>query len=258
MLSVIKSKRFLMSLLLSVFSFCVSILYNMSALFELDLENFNAVLQDILNQLVPLIIISGIFVVMITFLSYYFGNILQEKINKENKKVDKIGIIIIIISGIIIPILIGLLDYFLAFPETQNFVSLGFTILNTTVSIFYNGFIEEIWLRYFLLSLMIYTFYYVFSKKSRKKNFEDSKNKWYLIGWIFISLLIFLFQLNTIFTTYFYTNIMFLRAFLLYFLTNLSYGWLYIKYNLKMSILTHVMFIIVHLGIVPYVIYLLG
>ena len=91
MLSLIKSKRFLTSLLFGIFGFCGSFVYNFTPLFRFTSEAMETVLNESLGELLPVLISSAFFGLLITFISYYVGDIFREKLSLTNNKIDKKG-----------------------------------------------------------------------------------------------------------------------------------------------------------------------
>ena len=238
MLSVIKSKRFLTGLLLAICSFCIGILYNFAPLLKYDSEALEYLMMTTSNEILPVLISSG--------------DIFKEKLELNTNKMDKKSWIYIGIVGICIPILIGFLDSMLKMGE--DFVSFYYSVIDVSSSILYYGVIEEIWLRFAFLPLMIYTFYKVANRKTANSEIDK---KYYTIGLIFTTLFLFVFEFNGIAALYSLNLALVCRMILVYLIPNYIYGHLYLKYNLKVSILAHSIFIIMHLGVIPYVFTLL-
>jgi hypothetical protein len=250
MLSLIKSKRFLMSLLFGVFGFCGSLVYNIALLFQFTSEALESILKEVSAELIPILISSALFGFIITFISYYVGDILREKLALRNNKIDKKGIIAIFIVGIVLPLCIGVIDLVTYGTYSDGFFDVFYSLVNTSSSIIYNGIIEEIWFRFAFLPFMIFTIYKVFN---RNKNNAEIDKKFYLYGLIFTALFLFVFQFAAIVKIEFFSFILLLRLILVYLLPNLVYSGLYLKYNLKVSILAHCLFVIMYAGLVPYV-----
>ena len=252
MLSVIKSKRFLTGLLLAICSFCIGILYNFAPLLKYDSEALEYLMMTTSNEILPVLLSSGVIICIATFICYFLGDIFKEKLELNTNKMDKKSWIYIGIVGICIPILIGFLDSMLKMGE--DFVSFYYSVIDVSSSILYYGVIEEIWLRFAFLPLMIYTFYKVANRKTTN---SDIDKKYYTIGLIFTTLFLFVFEFNGIAALYSLNLALVCRMILVYLIPNYIYGHLYLKYNLKVSILAHSIFIIMHLGVIPYVFTLL-
>ena len=252
MLSIIKSKRFLTSLLLAICSFCIGILYNFAPLMKYDSEALEYLMMTTSNEILPVLISSGVIICIATFICYYLGDVFKEKLELNTNKMDKKSWIYISIVGVIVPILVAFLDSMLKMGE--NFVSFYYSIIDVSSSILYYSIIEEIWLRFAFLPLMIYTFYKVANRKNKNSNVDK---KYYTIGLIFTTLFLFVFEFNSIAALYSLNLALVCRMILVYLIPNYIYGHLYLKYNLKVSILAHSIFIIMHLGLMPYVFTLL-
>lgn len=256
MLSVIKSKRFLMALLMGVFGFGVGLIYDIAPLFELTLEQLDFVWQDKSAELLPLLAVSGSICCIVSFFAYYIGDYLRERLKLTADKMNKKSLIILLLSSVLIPILIGIIDISTNNPEAFSFVSVYYVLINTSAGMLYNGVIEEIWFRLCFMPLMIFVFYKVFSKYDNKKS-EGIDKKYIIAGIVFSALFMFVIQMNTIFTTYVPSFIIFLRLILVYLLPNLVYGGLYIKHGIKWSIIAHIIFMFIHLGVMPFVVTLI-
>lgn len=252
MLSIIKSKRFLMSLLFAVFSFCVAIMYNFIPLVGFDMEAINYLMKTTGDEIIPLLISSGFFVAVITFLCYNIGDFFKKELNLNAHKMDKKSLFYILGVGLIVPVLIGLIDSVIGLGE--SFVSFSYSLLNVSTSILYYGVIEEIWLRFAFLPLIVYAFYKVFNREKKEENINK---KYYILGLVFTSLFLFVFEFNKIISMYSLNLLVLIRAILVYLIPNYVYGHLYLKYNIKASVLAHSIFMIMHIGVMPFVLTLM-
>ena len=183
-----------------------------------------------------------------TFLCYYIGDKFIEKLELNTNKIDKKSWFFILGVGVVVPILIGLSDTLLKLGET--FISVSYSLLNVSSSVLYFGVLEEVWYRFAFLPLIVYAFYKVFN---REKKEEKVDKKYYTIGLIFTTLFLFVFEFNKIASLHYLSILLVVRMILVYLVPNYIYGHLYLKYNLKAAILAHSIFMVMHLGIVPFV-----
>lgn len=240
-----------MSLLFGIFGFCISIAYNFVPLLGYDKDAFDYLMVTTSNEIIPLLISSGCFIFIATFLCYNIGDIFSEKLSLNKNKMDKKSWIYIGIVGVIVPILIGLMDTLLYMGE--EFISIYYTLVNVPTSILYYGVVEEIWLRFAFLPFIIYTFYYVANRKNKNKKEGEIDKKYYILGLVFTALFLFVFEFNKIASMYSLNLLLLIRIIFVYLVPNYIYGHLYVKYNIKVSVLAHSIFILMHLGVVPFV-----
>ena len=86
MLSKIKNNRFLMSLLLSCFSFIVAFMYNFTPLMQMQPDAIKFVWRSISSDVLVLLVSSSIVVSIISFICFFFGGMLNKKLNLNTKK----------------------------------------------------------------------------------------------------------------------------------------------------------------------------
>lgn len=250
MLSLIKSKRFLTSLLFAIFAFCASLAYNITPLFQFKTEVLEEVIGNSLGEMLPVLISGSLFVFIITLFCYYIGDFLREKIHLGTNKIDKKGIIVVVCGTVIPAILIGIIDFLTYGMYDDGFFDIFYAVVNTSSSILYSGVVEEIWFRFAFLPIMIFVMYNVFNKETKSDKIDK---KYYLYGLIFSVLFLYVFQFTTIFRMEYFTLVLFLRTLLVYLVPNFLYSVLYLKYNLKVSIVAHSVFLLMYIGIVPYI-----
>lgn len=252
MLSIIKSKKLWVSLLIGVFGFCSAILLAISDLFMFDLSVVEEVFKENGDILTIRLISTGIYSFIFSICSYLIGCKLYTKFVEktesliESIKRNKKNILLVLGVGIILPLILYILDLFVYTSNVTGFVSIKFNLYNLFSTVLYNGVIEELWFRYGLMSLFIFAIYKVFSK-----NKEKIENKYILCGVIFTSLFLFVFQLNSVIGMYGFSWLVLLRASINYFILNLIYSYFCIKYGLKSSIFIHILFIIFYIGVYP-------
>ena len=254
MLSLMKSKRFWMSLLMGIFGFGAGLIYNVVPLFEYTLDEMNYIWQEESARLLPMFAVSGAICCIVTFFAYYIGDYLKETMQLKVEKINKKSLIILIVSSIIIPLLIGVIDILTKNPDSFSFVSVYYTLINTSAGILYSAVLEEIWFRACFMCLMIYVFHKVFNKNSKD---DKINNKYVIMGIVFSALFLFIFQLNTILNLYSFSFAILFRLVFVYLIPNLLYGGIYIKHGLKWSIIGHIIFILIHLGVMPFVVTLI-
>ena len=257
MLSLIKSKRFLVALLMGIFGFAAGLIYDIVPLFLFTADELNYIWQEKSAELIPMFVASASLCCIISFFAYYIGDSLVNSLNIKFEKINKKGLILLLITGILVPIFIGIIDIISSNPETFSFVSVFYAMLDTTASVLYSAVMEEIWFRLCFITLMVFVFNKVFNKKTKEDEINVVDKKYIIASVIFSAFFLFVFQFNSILNQYVFNFVVLLRALLVYLIPNLLFGFIYIKHGLKWSIITHIIFIIIHLGVMPFVVTLI-
>ena len=246
MLLIKKNKKVVTALLLSLLGFIVGLYTNISPLFQYTSEEFDIVIQNVGSDILIIALFGALFTAVLSFFAYLLGVKIHEKMKIEDKKLNKQGIIYFICACGIIPILILLFDLFFQFPGINVFESWQLALLKVSSVIFYNGMLEELWLRYCLLTLIIFSLHYVFDREN-----SSIDKKYYKIGLIFLSFLMFFLQLNSLLDMYNFNWPLVLRAVLVSLIPNYLYSKIYLNYGVKYSIIAHCIYIVVTIAILP-------
>lgn len=255
MLTKLKNNKWFQSVLVGLYGFFVSAL-----VYILDYFNYRE--SGMIEEAVPtsnLIvgsITAGIFVFIFLFIAYVIGKSCENKlqlervkINKQNKYEFKFFIILLLISCVVVPIITTLFDYFLFMDRLPYFMPVEFNIFSMIQTAIYNPIFEGLIFRYALISLLVFTTQKVYDKKLGKL---DYKNKWAYIPTIFSVCLLFSINLTSIINMYnALTGLLLFRALLTYFIMDVVYAYIYLKYGIKYSIVTHLLYIIVYVGMIP-------
>ena len=199
-----------------------------------------------LSQSVPnniskevLIVASAIQVVFITFILSIIGIKLSKKVGfrLHSKFVKKDALLMIIVSGLTSFFMIAMekhvFDRYLGeYANTQY----HFNFMELVASVFYGGVVEEVMLRLFTLSLLVFILHKMFARRSSASEIPN----WIYITGIFIAAMVFaaghlpatkvIFGLSTPIV---------IRCFLLNGVGGLIFGYFYWKKGFTMAIASH-------------------
>ena len=174
----------------------------------------------------------------LVFAACFLGYILADRLGlvrsfRIEKKKLRITLILTIISGIIFA-----LDYWTfgaVEPLIENAVVSGLTVYGVTASILYGGIIEEILLRWLMLSLIAYLIWKVAFRK------KESAPAAALIAANIIAALLFAAGHIPATITLFgdLTSLLLFRCFLLNGGFGLLFGWLYYSYGIQYAMISH-------------------
>ena len=246
MFSKLKSNIWLMSLIVGLFGFLSAVLFGVSELFIYSLDELRQIFSQNSSNIITVLLISGSFALVFSFLSYYLGKSISGKLKLETKKMDNKNLIFFASFAVFVPLIVYLLDIINA-GAVSTFVSFGYNSLNLFSTILYNGVLEELWFRYGLMFLFIYAIYMVFY--SRKSKEISKKNIIY--GAVFASLFLFVIQLSSVMIVYYFNIFILIKTLLSYLLMNLVYSYYCINHGLKWSIVLHIIYIVLYTSIYP-------
>lgn len=253
MLSKLRENNVFKSIIIGLFSLCITIMFSITDLFLFTMDDIKATIETYGSEILITLISSGVMSFIISVIAYNVGKKLGSKFDFSNEKFKKKDIILLICGSIIFPILLTIFDIIIEGSIEVGFKSISFNLYNLISALLYNGILEELWFRYGLLTFIIYVIYHVFYSKKEEKVNKNVK----LIGIVVTSLFLFNFQFNSIFSLYDFNWVLFLRAILNFLVLSLYFGYFYIKYNIRKTIFCHCIFISVYMGIMPIVVKLL-
>ena len=245
MLSDVKNKNSLMAVLVGLFGFVISLLYSLTPLIYYSAEEVNKIIDNVGADILRTGVYSSFSAFIFCSISYLIWVKFKDLFSVS--KVDKKGIAMILGVGVLCPILITVLDFLIYFDESPVFNTFVITGLDTLSKVFYNGVLEDIWVRLGFLPLIIYSFFKVFGLKE-----EEISEKYYKYGLIFVTLLMFVLQLDTVLTSYVFTAGILLRVILLTLIPQFIYNVLFLKYGFKYAVIAHTLFIVMFFLVCPY------
>ncbi len=179
-------------------------------------------------------------IILVIFCSF-FGYLLSEKIGLMKPfKIEKKAAVITLISGIIGGLIISCDAFTFAkiIPEVAKSYESPITPISFVYSVLYGGIVEEILLRLFVMSLFSLAIKFIFFKK------EETYSPKIYIAANFIAALLFtaghLPATLSLFGTL--TPLIVFRCFLLNGMGGLIFGYLYRKYGIGYSMISHALF----------------
>lgn len=247
MFSKLKNNIWISSLLIGLFGFFSAVLIGVSELFIYNLEELKQIFTNNFANIFTVLMISGLFALIFSFLSYYFGSRISNKVDLKPKEMDNKSRILFVSIVVFVPLIVYLLDLVSSTGNISTFVSLKYNSFNLLSTVLYNGVLEELWFRYGLMFLFIYAIHKVFYSK---KSSEVSK-KSIIYGAVFASLFLFAIQLSTVMSIYNFNIIILIKTIFSYLLMNLVYSYYCINYGLKWSIVLHILYIVLYVGAYP-------
>lgn len=164
----------------------------------------------------------------------YLYNHINEK--HENGKLFKSNVPLGIISGVSVSIILFILELLFQpyLPQSLQLTLESRNLLNTLGGVFYGGVVEEILIRWGLMSLLIWILWKVFQRKKE----EPTSG----IFWISIMVTSFMFALGHLGATMLaapLTPMILARMFLLNGIGGIVFGWLYWKKGLEIAMVSH-------------------
>jgi len=255
LLSKLREKLWFKSLLWGLFGILSSIIISTCDFIGLSVESLKQFLSESGVQIITIIAISSIYCFIFTFLGYFLGSKAKKYCGIKENKIDKLGKILFLSIGIIVPIILYLLDVFVYNGKIPNFIPITFNPFELIGTVLYSGIVEEIWFRLGLATCMIVVFHKAFV---REKKEEKVDKRYIILGSVFTVLFLFAFQLQSVTTVFDSRLLVALRAFVNYCIMNLVYTYFYLRYSLKWSVLLHILFLTVYTGVCPLILSLLG
>lgn len=201
-------------------------------------EEFKNQLIAALGSVEMVIIVGGLQAAILTFIATFFGVKLARRLNlKLYAETTKSNVTKVILISFLTSLFITLSDKFIFAPYLpQKIVSYEFSFLYFISSILYGGFIEELLLRLFLMSLIGWVLFKVFIRKKE----GDTIPSWIFIVSILIAAIIFgLGHLPITIQTIGQSPPIIIRAILLNSIAGIGLGYLYWKVGLSHAIYAH-------------------
>lgn len=164
------------------------------------------------------------------------------KDNKEKYKLNSKNIIISILTGFVFSSITVLSEKFIWGPMIPEIGETVFTFdpLYLFSGIFYGGILEEVMLRLFFMSLIIFLLFKIFVRKNKNTNIPSS------IYWIAIFIAALLFALGhlplTMITFSSVTSIVIIRMLLMNGLAGVIFGYLYWKKGIEYAMIAHIFY----------------
>lgn len=237
-----------MSLLLSLLCFVSGFFVLPYQLENLSPQQIDELLESVPFTLNVLAIITSVQLFVMAFLLSFFGlklarktgfsvNILDAVLSKGKIAIDKKSAFISVVSGIVIGLIIVGADRFYYQYQVPIIGESKpeFSFFGLMAGVLYGGIFEEILMRLFFMSLLVWIFMKVF-----KRNKENISSKFY---WIAIFLSSALFAAGHLPATEMFfgelTATVVVRGFLLNGMGGLVFGYLYWKRGLEYAILAH-------------------
>ncbi|WP_249870726.1 CPBP family intramembrane glutamic endopeptidase [Oceanobacillus saliphilus] len=156
----------------------------------------------------------------------------RDKSKSEWIKGIKLAIILGSIAGVVLRGFDYLFQPFL--PDGLIELLRPYNALEFITALLYGGILEELLMRFGLMSLLVFVFWKLFDRKSAKPS------NWVFIFAIFISALLFALGHYSITASNIeMTTFIWFRMILLNGLPGLFYGWIYWKHNLELAMLAH-------------------
>ena len=182
MKKMLKSKDFKISLIFSIIGLIASIFLGIY-----QTSNFTETMeQQIISQLGStnaLILAAAVQGTLLTFIASFFGLKIAKKVSLYlNFKYDKKSMILAILIGFATGLIITFSDHFIfAKYLSSEMTSYMFSSLYFISSILYGGIIEEIILRLFMMSLLVWILWKLFAKSKDYLKW----NRWFRL-WLFV------------------------------------------------------------------------
>lgn len=213
-----------------------------TCLYQFDLYSDDFIEQTIaqIGSEELLIVISVIQVCMYAIICGFFGYILSEKTGLlKSFKIESSALVKILLISAVVGIVFSL-DYWTfgsAVPLIQEATKAGLTVNCVIASVFYGGVIEEVMMRLFALSLIVFIIWKIFF---RKKSKEDIPKGVFIAANVIAALLFAAGHLPATITTFGeLTPLILFRCFLLNGGFGYVFGWIYQKYGIQYSIISH-------------------
>lgn len=248
-IKVLKNQILWDSILVGLVGFVISFIYSITDFFRFDSSVVESVIAENGEILLYRLVATGIMCFIFSVIACIIGK--KVKISKH-ETMDRKNVYIFFAVFLIVPLILCLLDKYFYASNIEDFVSVKFNLYNLFSSVLYNGLLEEIWFRYGIVSFITFLVLKIFDKKNK------GDKKYYIIGAVFASLLIFSVEFYAILNIYRTINVFIvLRAVLNYLVMNIIYSYYFMRYDLKSSMFLHSMFLIFFVGVYPLVLALI-
>lgn len=257
MLLKLKEKKGLQYIFIGVFAFLSSIFISLGDLMSYDIEIVQNMIETYSSTIWISFFSSGLYAAIFSILSLAIGSKIVEKFEIQDKRIEwkkPINILFIVLLLIVIPTLLISIDVTVDSLKIAGVRSIGFLLYNAFSSILYNGILEELWLRFGVLSFVIYGIYIVFEKDKTKR----INRVYYILGVIITTLFIFNIQLYGALAFYSYHWLIVFRSFLNYLVLPFIFSYYYLNNGFKNAIKMHIIYVMSYVVFVPVVFELLN
>jgi len=239
-------KGLLIYLLVGIIALILSILHGLSTnpdIFEQMSEMTGLSVPPVvlgLLAVMPNFVLFLIFLLIGFFIAHKVGLksvIIHPHAREKPKSEWKKGIKLAIILGLISAVALRGFDYLfrLFLPDSLIELLRPYSALEFITALLYGGILEELLMRFGLMSLLVFIFWKLFERKSAKPS------NWVFIVAIFISALLFaLGHYGITASNIEMTPFIWFRMILLNGLPGLFFGWIYWKHNLELAMLAHI------------------
>jgi len=203
-------------------------------------EEFKQLMISQMGSIELVIVIGAIQAAILTFISTFFGLKLARKVNLElNFKFNKDSFILSAIIGMVTALIISGSDKLIFakyLPEQTE--AYTFSPLYFIGSISYGGIIEEVMLRLFVMSLIVFILWKVFAKSEDKLSIPN----WIYISSIFLAAILFAAgHIPANDQLYGLSTPILIRCFLLNGIGGIGFGYLYWKKGLSYAMSAHML-----------------
>lgn len=239
MSNVLKSKDLKISLLLALEGLIASAFVAMYQIqmFSTEIKQEIANQLGSINLLIPIAALQGmIFVFIASFIGIKVANKVNLKLNFiYNKKSAFLAIAI----GLTAALVITLSDYFI-FSGVLDLETTGYTFspIYFISGVLYGGFVEEVLLRLFVMTLMVFGIWKVFYRRYDKENIPSIV---YMASILLAAMLFAAGHLPLTFQTIGSSPLIIFRCFLLNGFGGIGFGYLYWKHGLSYAMVGHAM-----------------
>ena len=232
-----KNKDLKLSLLLTIVGIIAGALISYFQISSATDEFIEQLLAQ-LGSVEALILITAIEAGLFTFISTFFGFKLARKVNlKLYAKLDRKSMILVGLIGLFTSIVITFSDkYIFASYLPESAVEYQFSFLYFAASLLYGGIIEELMLRLFLMSLLVWIGWKLFAKSKD----SEAIPSWIYLGGIIVAAILFgLGHLPATAQAVELTTPIVIRAIVLNGVGGIGFGYLYWKIGLSHAMYAH-------------------
>lgn len=236
--TMLKSKDFKTSLTFSIIGLIASVFLGVyqTSTFTESME------QQIISQLGSthaLILVAAMQGFLLTFIASFFGLKIAKKVSLYlNFKYDKKSMILAILIGFATGLIITFSDQFIfAKYLSSEMTSYIFSLVYFISSILYGGIVEEILLRLFMMSLLVWILWKLFAKS---KDYLNIPHWIYIFSIVLSSILFAAGHLPATAQLFGISIPILIRMFVLNGIGGLGFGYLYWKHGLAYSMVAHV------------------
>ncbi|QGG48480.1 CPBP family intramembrane glutamic endopeptidase [Heliorestis convoluta] len=222
-------------------------LIGLAAGFSLGYFQLSAATEEVRQQIVAqlgsteiLLVISTVQTAIYAFISSFVGLKLARKVHLSlNFRYEKNSVIIAFIIATVLAITLSGFDKYVFAPYLPHQIeTYRFSLWYFISSVLYGGIVEELMMRLFLISLIVFVLWRLFARANK----EESIPSWIYVSAILLAALIFAAgHLPATSVLLGLSTPIIIRAFLLNGLAGIGFGYLYWKSGLAYAILAHML-----------------